>query len=115
MTNTKAVGAAVIGGQEYMLYVVTTDGTAIEITYRDLAGALKDLKDSLKGKTMTSFWIFLPTPSDLDLVQFKEDGGILFEWKGCINAALGHNPQLVVPICNCFITGKTAFEITTSD
>ena len=116
MTTTKVLGAAVIGGQDYILYVAATDGTAIEITVRDISGALKNMRDILSGKSMTSFWLTVGTPSDLDLVQFKDkDGGIIYEWGGCINAALGHVPQMVVVNINAPITKGSAFEVTTSD
>jgi len=117
MTDTKVVGAAVIGGQEHMLLVSpVTDGTASELTVRDVAGVLKNIKDVFSGQNMTSFWLCAGTPSDLDKVQFKDDGGgILYEWVGCINAALGHNPQLVVENINAPITKGCAFEVNTSD
>jgi len=117
MTDTKCIGCAVVGGKPYVLLVSPfTDGTAAEITIRDATGNLKAMKNVLAGKIMTSFWLTVGTPSDLDLIQFKaDDGGIVYEWGGCIDAALGHNPDVVVEGISARITKGSAFEGTTSD
>jgi hypothetical protein len=117
MTDTKVAGSCVVDGIPYVILVSPlTDGTAGELTVRDATGNLKNLKDILAGKTMTSFWLTIGTPSDLDLIQFKgDDGGIIYEWGGCIDVALGHNPDVVVEGINAPITKGCAFEATTSD
>ena len=117
MTDTKVIGAAMIAGEEVALLVSpATDGTAIELTARQVSGSLVDLKDAYRGKTMTSFWLTVGTPSDLDLVQFLDDnGGVIWEWIGCINAALGHVPQLTVVNVVIPITKGCSFKVTTSD
>jgi hypothetical protein len=117
LTDTKVIGAAVVGGREYVLLVSpVTDGTASELTVRDNTGNLKSMKDILAGKVMTAFWLTIGTPSDLDLIQFKgDDGGIIYEWGGCIDVALGHNPDVVVEGISAPITPGCAFEVNTSD
>jgi hypothetical protein len=117
MTETKVIGSCCIDNEDYVILVSpATDGTAAELTIRDRSGNLKNIKDSFAGRTMTSFWLTVGTPSDLDLIQFKgSDGGIIYEWGGAINAALGQVPQIVVENINAVIEAGTAFEVTTSD
>jgi hypothetical protein len=116
MTNTKVTGAICVNDVEHQVLVTTTDGTAAEVTVRDLSGGLKNIKDILRGQTMTSFWLDLATPSDLDLVQLKDKtGAIVYEFGGAINAALGVCPRCVVMGIAFRIDEGSAFEITTSD
>ena len=116
MTTTKNIGHAIISGESVMLYCATTDGTAAELTYRDISGNLKNLKDQYRGKVLQYFELTSGTPSDLDLVQAKDrNGGVLGEWIGCINVALGHVPNLEVKNIAIPITDGFALEITTSD
>jgi len=117
MTNTKVTGVIQTSdGKEHQVYVATTDGTAAELTIRDLAGTLKSAKDCLRGSTITGFWLFVATPSDLDLIQFKDDNGaIVYEFGGCINAALGQNPHVYVQGMKFPVTEGCAIQVTTSD
>lgn len=117
MTDTKCVGAVIMNGQEYMILVSPfTDGTAAELTIRDMSGTLKNMADMFPTLTLQGFWLTVGTPSDLDLVQLLDaDGGIVQEWTGCINAALGHVPQLVVEGISIQIKKGYTFMGTTSD
>jgi len=116
MTDTKALGVCVINGREVLLSFTTTDGTAKEATFADLTLALKNLRDHYAGQVMTSFWLQVATPSDLDLVQLKDsNGAIQFEFQGSINAALGVNPQMVTGPIAWKIEKGSSFLVTTSD
>lgn len=118
MTDTKLLGGVIVNGVEHDVYVALTDGTAAEITVRDKTGALKNLADLFPDQNLEGFWLTVGTPSDLDLVQLlDEGGGIICEWIGCVNAALGHVPQLSVPYGTISMPVRKgyAFEATTSD
>ena len=118
MTTTELLGVAYIGGREVMLLFQCTDGTAKEATFADLSLQLKNLRDHYSGQTMTGFWLQAATPSDLDKVQLKDDnGGVVYEFQGNINAALGPNPQINVEEGSIAfpITKGCAVEVTTSD
>lgn len=116
MTETKVLGGCVVSGKEYMLYVVATDETSIEITVRDIAGVLRDMKDILFGRVLTSFWLSVGTASEVTKVQFLDKkGGIVYEWLGSTQVALGKVPQIVVEDCQAHITKGSHFEITTAD
>lgn len=116
MTTTKTIGAAKLSGVWYMLYAALTDGSAGELTVKTVSGTLKSWSDVLNGQVLTDFWIFVATPSDLDKIQLlDENGGIVNEWAGCINAALGHNPQAEVHGLTHPIKAGYTFMVTTSD
>jgi len=116
VTTTEVIGHGIIGGEPVLFRAQATDGTAKEITVRNQAGTLVNLKDTYRGRTMTYFELDVATPSDLDLVQFKNsDGAIIYEFGGAINAALGHCPRCVAENINILIDEGCAFEITTSD
>ena len=116
MSDTKCLGAAKLSGMWHMLYCSATDGTALEFTVRDISGSLKNWRDVMVGKTLQAFWAYVGTPSDLDKIQLlDENGGIVNEWQGCINNALGQVPQIVVPGLAIPIKQGYEFKITTSD
>jgi len=116
MTTTEVIGHGIINGKPVLFRCQATDGTAKEITVRNLSGTLVNIKDTYRGGKMTFFELDVATPSDLDLVQFKDkNGALIYEFGGSINAALGHCPRCVAENINCPIDEGTAFEITTSD
>ena len=116
MTATKTIGAAKVSGEWIMLYAALTDGTAAELTVKDVSGTLKSWNDNVAGKTLQAFWITVGTPSDLDKIQLlDENGGIVNEWIGCINAALGHVPQAEMSGLSIPIKKGYTFMVTTSD
>jgi hypothetical protein len=116
MTTTKVIGEIIVDGESFLVYVAATDGTAAELTIRDLSGSLKNAKDILAGKNLTAIRLLVGTPSDLDLVQMKDKGGgIVYEFKGAINAALGLQPQLDIDNINFPIDDGCAIEVTTTD
>jgi len=116
MTDTKVLGAAKLSGLWYMLCATLTDGTAAELTVKTVSGTLKSWNDVLAGKILQEFWITVGTPSDLDKIQLlDENGGIVNEWAGCINAALGQVPQAHVKNLNHTIKKGYTFMVTTSD
>lgn len=118
MTDTKLIGTIMLqnAGELVVLVSPLTDATSGEITVRDLGGNLVNLKDKYVGDAMESYDLTVGTPSDLDLIQFLDDnGGILHEWGGAINAPLGQVPQSSQKDLHIPITKGCSFKATTSD
>ncbi len=117
MTTTKTLGGITISGQENLLYYNTTDGTAVDLPIKDITGVAKSIGVMYKaGGVLTDLWITVATPSDLDKIQLLDsNGGIVNEWQGCINAALGHCPQFEIHGLKIPIKAGYTLMVTTSD